>query len=615
MRVVALGGGHGLAVTLTALRLLGVEPTAIVTVADDGGSSGRLRRDLGLLPPGDLRKAMLALADPTAEVRELFGYRFERGDLAGHNLGNLALAALTDLKGGFQEALEEASRWLRVHGQVLPATLVPVRLCGRVDGRPVEGQVAIGTASGRVESVWLEPGRPAAVPAAVRGRPPGRPGPARPRLDLHLGGAQPARPRAGRRPDRGLAAGLHLQPGGPAGGDHRLRRPRATWPPSSTTAPACGWRPCSASGPGTPPAPPGSCGPSPSSGRRWSTPRWPPTTTPAATTPPAWPPPSRSWRRQRMSSRGEFTVRVKEELAALRPAAPAERRALLAALLRFAATLHIGGTLGPRYTLVLATGSGGVTRLAFWLLHAGYGVRPDFRVREAGALAPRARYELVLADRVERVLTDSGVLDGAGRLSFGVAGGLVRSREAAACFARGAFLGRGSVSAPTRAPHLEIGAPEERTAADLAAILTRLGLPARTGERGPDEHRVVVKGGEAIGRALLVMGAQTAYLAWEDGRIRREVRREAVRLANADHANLRRSVAAAMAQVAAVEQAVARLGWDGLPGRPGRGRRPAPGPSGRQPGRARGYARPAALQGRGAGASPPNRGVDGTSCG
>ena len=84
--------------------------------------------------------------------------------------------------------------------------------------------------------------------------------------------------------------------------------------------------------------------------------------------------------------------------------------------------------------------------------------------------------------------------------------------------------------------------------------------------RGPDEHRVVVKGGEAIGRALLVMGAQTAYLAWEDGRIRREVRREAVRLANADHANLRRSVAAAMAQVAAVEQAVARLGWDGLPG-------------------------------------------------
>jgi len=167
VRVVALGGGHGLAVTLTALRLVGIEPTAVVTVADDGGSSGRLRRDLGMLAPGDLRKAMLALADPAAEVRELFAYRFERGDLAGHNLGNLALAALTDLRGGFSEALEEASRWLRVHGQVLPATLVPVRLCGRVDGRRVEGQVAIMTATGRVESVWLEPRRPAAVPAAV----------------------------------------------------------------------------------------------------------------------------------------------------------------------------------------------------------------------------------------------------------------------------------------------------------------------------------------------------------------------------------------------------------------------------------------------------------------
>lgn len=264
-------------------------------------------------------------------------------------------------------------------------------------------------------------------------------------------------------------------------------------------------------------------------------------------------------------SRGEFTVRVKEELAALRPAAPAERRALLAALLRFAATLHIGGTLGPRYTLVLATGSGGVTRLALELLQTGYGVRPDVRVREAGALAPRARYEVVLTDRVERVLTDTGILDGAGRLSYRAAGSLVRGREAAAGFVRGAFLGRGSVSAPTREPHLEFGAPEEGAAADLAALLGRLGLPARTGARGPDEHRVVVKGGDAIGRTLLVMGAQTAYLAWEDGRIRREVRREAVRLANADHANLRRSVAAAMAQVSAVERAVARLGWDGLP--------------------------------------------------
>lgn len=279
----------------------------------------------------------------------------------------------------------------------------------------------------------------------------------------------------------------------------------------------------------------------------------------------------------RKSTEIQFAVRVKEELASLRPAAAAERRALLAALLRFSATLHIGGTVGPRITLVLATESGGVARLAFWLLHAGFEVRPDFRMRSRGALAPRPRYEVVLEERVERVLAEAGILDGHGRLAFGVPGALVRGREAAACFARGAFLGRGSVTAPTRQPHLEVGAPDERAARDLAAVLVRLGLPARVGARpatgaGPGQahraeaHRVVVKGGEAIGRALAVMGARDAYLAWEDGRIRREVRAGAVRLANADQANLRRSVAAAMAQTAAVEEVVARLGLEALPG-------------------------------------------------
>jgi len=282
-------------------------------------------------------------------------------------------------------------------------------------------------------------------------------------------------------------------------------------------------------------------------------------------------------------------VRVKEELAALRPTTQAERRALLAALLRFAASLHIEGKAPPgklrpaegaqpaerarsaegarsRFTLVVASRSGGVARLAFWLLHAAYEVRPDFRVRSRGALAPGARYELVLSERVERVLADAAILDSAGRLSHGVPGALVRGRDAAACYLRGAFLGRGSVSSPTREPHLEIGAPDERTARGLRALLARLDLPASTGVRADqDVYRVLIKGGEGIGRALATMGATSAYLAWEDGRIRREVRGDAVRLANADQANLRRSVAAAMAQVAVVESAVARLGWDALP--------------------------------------------------
>jgi DNA-binding protein WhiA len=215
---------------------------------------------------------------------------------------------------------------------------------------------------------------------------------------------------------------------------------------------------------------------------------------------------------------------------------------------------------------VLASRSGGVARLGFWLLHAGYGVRADFRVRSRGALAPAARYEVVLAEQVERVLADTGILDAAGRLTHGIPGALVRGREPAACYLRGAFLGRGSVSAPTREPHLEIGAPDERTAAGLAALLGRLGLPATASVRADqDQYRVLLKGRESIGRALATMGASSAYLAWEDGRIRREVRGEAVRLANADQANLRRSVAAAMAQVAMVEAAVAELGWEGLP--------------------------------------------------
>jgi len=184
IEVAALGGGHGLSVTLTALRLLGAEPTAVVAMADDGGSSGRLRRDLGLLPPGDLRMALLALADPAgtagsigggsgeagsaeAEVTALFGYRFDHGELAGHSLGNLVLAALSELRGGFMEALDTAHRLLHARGRVLPSTLVPLRLSGRVDGRLVEGQAAVTTARGRVEQVWLDPPDAAALPEAV----------------------------------------------------------------------------------------------------------------------------------------------------------------------------------------------------------------------------------------------------------------------------------------------------------------------------------------------------------------------------------------------------------------------------------------------------------------
>jgi uncharacterized cofD-like protein len=112
-------------------------------MAGDGGSSGRLRRELGVLPPGDVRKALLALAEPASPIAPLLAYRFVRGELAGHPVGNLVLAALADLKGGLIEAVDAMSRLLGVQGRVLPLTLTPVELRGRGDGREVHGQEAL----------------------------------------------------------------------------------------------------------------------------------------------------------------------------------------------------------------------------------------------------------------------------------------------------------------------------------------------------------------------------------------------------------------------------------------------------------------------------------------
>jgi uncharacterized cofD-like protein len=154
---VALGGGHGLAKALESLRRLDVEPTAIVTTADDGGSSGRLRRDLDIIAPGDLRMALLALAR-NADLAALLGHRFGSGELEGHALGNLVLVALAErAEDSFVAALEVAGELLDCVGRVLPTTTVPVQLRARVDGREVDGQVRVMTTRGRIERVWVEP--------------------------------------------------------------------------------------------------------------------------------------------------------------------------------------------------------------------------------------------------------------------------------------------------------------------------------------------------------------------------------------------------------------------------------------------------------------------------
>lgn len=166
-RVVAIGGGHGLSNALRAIRRYAAEITAIVTVADDGGSSGRLRRELGVLPPGDLRKALVAMADEQTVWARTFEHRFDEGELAGHALGNIVLAGLFETLGDPVAALDEAGRLVGACGRALPATTEPVVLKADVDGRPVEGQVAVATASGRIRRVEVVPADAPAVPDAI----------------------------------------------------------------------------------------------------------------------------------------------------------------------------------------------------------------------------------------------------------------------------------------------------------------------------------------------------------------------------------------------------------------------------------------------------------------
>lgn len=166
-RIAALGGGTGLASLLRGLKRAPVDLTAIVTVADDGGSSGRLRRELGILPPGDIRNCLVALAADESLMGRLFQHRFADGDLSGHPFGNLFLAALAEVTGSFDLAVQECSRVLKIRGEVLPSTLHHVSLWAeRADGRMVCGETRIGAGDGPCRRVWLAP-EPRAYPPAL----------------------------------------------------------------------------------------------------------------------------------------------------------------------------------------------------------------------------------------------------------------------------------------------------------------------------------------------------------------------------------------------------------------------------------------------------------------
>lgn len=158
LQVTAIGGGHGLAAALRAILDYADVVNAVVTVADDGGSSGRLAPHLDIPPPGDIRRALLALAPQPSLWRSLIEYRFEGADVAGHSLGNLILAAMADLGGDFGDAVNTAGRLLGVRGAVIPVAGVPLALEADVDGTVVRGQVAIATSRGMITDVRVVPG-------------------------------------------------------------------------------------------------------------------------------------------------------------------------------------------------------------------------------------------------------------------------------------------------------------------------------------------------------------------------------------------------------------------------------------------------------------------------
>lgn len=168
-KIVVVGGGTGLSALLKGLKQYTCNLTAIVTVSDDGGSSGKLRNELGIQPPGDVRNCMVALAETEDIMDTLFSYRFESGALKGHSLGNLLLAGLTDTFGDFQKGIEQVSKVFALRGKVFPTTLDQVVLMADLeDGIRVVGETSVRATEGKIKRVYLEPKDCTPLPDAIQ---------------------------------------------------------------------------------------------------------------------------------------------------------------------------------------------------------------------------------------------------------------------------------------------------------------------------------------------------------------------------------------------------------------------------------------------------------------
>ncbi len=260
-----------------------------------------------------------------------------------------------------------------------------------------------------------------------------------------------------------------------------------------------------------------------------------------------------------------LTHQVREELAHLPLGRGCCRRAETAAALRFGATFRRRGGEQRGFGVVVRSSSGAVIRRLCASLRDLEGLRPEIAVLEPGGLRRALAYQLSVPPSARAALLALGVLDGAGRPQAQLPAAFVRRGCDRDAYVRGVLLVTGSLSDPRRSPHLELAAPDERLAHALTALLRDSGAASARVARHRDGWRVVVKSGAQVAAVLAHTGAHTAFLAFDDGRLRRELRGAANRAANADRANLQRSVSASGRQVEAIEHAVERLGWEGLP--------------------------------------------------
>ena len=156
--IVAVGGGTGLSTLLRGIKSFTRNITAVVAVTDEGGSSGRIRNEWGMLPPGDVRNCIAALAENDSELRKILDFRFDRGELKGHSLGNLLLLAVTEMSGDFSRAVERMNHLLSIRGRVLPVTTEGITLMGKTrDGLKVKGELDISAHGHELSEIWLEP--------------------------------------------------------------------------------------------------------------------------------------------------------------------------------------------------------------------------------------------------------------------------------------------------------------------------------------------------------------------------------------------------------------------------------------------------------------------------